>query len=161
MSELIVIGFEEEKSAFEMEKTLKDLQKMDVLKIEDIAVVTKDENGAMKLHQSLMTKSGAILGGFWGTLIGFIFLNPVAGGAIGAGLGAVKGHVFDAGVEHHFIKAVKGLIESKKAALFLRLEEVKNEEMVLAAIRPFNGEVLKNDLLADDEAKLKEVLGDA
>ena len=73
----------------------------------------------------------------------------------------MKGHVFDAGVEHHFIKEVKGLIESKKAALFLRLEEVKNEEMVLAAIRPFNGEVLKNDLLADDEAKLKEVLGDA
>ena len=56
MSELIVIGFEEEKSAFEMEKTLKDLYKIEVLKIEDIAVVTKDEDGDMKLHQSLMTK---------------------------------------------------------------------------------------------------------
>jgi len=86
MSELIVIGFDEEKTAFEMEKTLKGLQKIDVLKIEDIAVVTKDEDGAMKLHQSLLAKSGAILGGFWGTLIGFIFLNPLAGAAVGAGL---------------------------------------------------------------------------
>lgn len=160
MSELIVIGFDEEKTAFDMEKTLKGLQKMDVLKIEDIAVVTKDADGNMKLHQSLLTKSGAILGGFWGTLIGFIFLNPVAGAAVGAGLGALKGHVFDAGVEHHFIKDVKGLVESKNAALFIRLKEVTNEEMVIAAIRPFKDEVLKSDLLADDEAKLKEVLGD-
>ena len=114
----------------------------------------------MKLHQSLMTKAGAAWGGFWGMLIGLVVLNPAAGAAIGAGLGALKGHVFDAGVEHHFIKDVKDLMENKNAALFIRLIEVSNEEKVLAAVSPFKGDVLKSDLLADDEAKLKEVLGD-
>ena len=159
MSELIVIGFDEEKTAFDMEKALKDLQKQDVLKIEDIAVVTKKADGEMKIHQSLLTKTGAIWGGFWGTLIGFIFLSPVVGGAVGAGLGALRGHVFDAAVENDFIKDVKDLIESKNAALFIRLKEVTNEDKVIEAISPFKGEVLKSDLLADDEAKLREVLG--
>jgi uncharacterized membrane protein len=161
MSELIVIGFDEEKTAFDMQKALKDLQKQGVLKMEDIVVVTKDEDGEMKLHQSLLTKAGAMLGGFWGAMIGLIFLNPLVGGAVGAGLGALKGHVFDAGVEHNFIKDVKNLIESKNASLFIRLKEVTNEERVIEAISPFKGEVLKSNLLADDEAKLKEVLGDA
>lgn len=159
MSELIVIGFDEQQTAFDMEKALKDLQKQDLLKLEDVAVVTKDEDGAMKLHQSLWTKSGAVLGGFWGTIIGLVFLNPALGAAVGAGLGALKGHVFDAGVEHHFIKEVKYLIESKNAVLFIRLIAVSNEEKVLSAIAPFKGEVLKSDMLADDEAKLNEVLG--
>jgi len=73
----------------------------------------------------------------------------------------LKGHVFDAGVEHHFIKEVKSLIESKNAALFIRLTEVSNEEKVLEVISPFKGELLKSNLLADDEAILKEALGDA
>jgi len=144
-----------------MEKALRDLQSKDVLKMEDLAVVTKDEDGQLKLHQSLLTRAGAIWGGFWGMLIGLIFLNPIAGDAVGAGLGALKGHVFDAGVEHHFIKDVKSLIESKNAAIFIRLTEVSNEEKVLEVISPFRGEFLKSNLLADDEAKLKEALGDA
>jgi len=63
VSELIVIGFDDETSAFDMEKALKDLQSKDVLKMEDLAVVIKDEDGQLKLHQSLLTKAGAIWGG--------------------------------------------------------------------------------------------------
>ena len=159
-SELVVIGFDEEKSAFELEKALKSLQKQKVLKMEDIAVVTQSEDGDMKLHQSLMTAAGTIWGGFWGMLIGFIFLNPVAGGVVGAGLGSLRGMLFDVSDEAQFIGEVRELIQAKKAALFIRLEEVSNEEKVFEAISPFKGELLKSNLIADDEAKLREVLGE-
>ena len=159
MSELIVIGFEEEKTAFELEKALKDVQKQGVIKMDDIAVVTKTKDGEMKLHQSLMTTAGAALYGFWGMLIGLIFANPAIGAAVGAGLGALTGNVFEAGVEHHFIKEVKTLIEAKKSSVFIRLVKVTDEKKVLEAISPFKGEVLKSNLLADDEAKLRKALG--
>jgi|GEM_PF-3926824 len=40
--------------------------------------VTKDENAKIKLHQAVnLTAAGAASGGFWGMLIGMIFLNPL------------------------------------------------------------------------------------
>ena len=40
-------------------------------------------NGKIKLHQAInLTAAGAISGGFWGSLIGLIFLNPLLGLAV-------------------------------------------------------------------------------
>lgn len=158
MSELIVIGFDDEKTAFEMRVSLNEMQKMDLLKMEDVVVVTKDDKGRMKLHQSAtLTAAGAIWGGFWGMLIGAVVLNPAAGAAIGAGLRALAGKVFDAGIERDFIKDVKHLLESKSAAVFIRLKEIKNEEKVLERVSPYKGEIIKTTLLADEEVKLRQV----
>ena len=47
--------------------------------LEDAVVGVKDEKGTVKLHQAVnLTATGAVSGGFWGTLIGLIFLNPTA-----------------------------------------------------------------------------------
>lgn len=63
-------------------KTQKDY----LIEMEDVVVVTKDEKDRVKLHQAVnLTASGAVGGSFWGMLIGFLFLNPLAGAAIGAG----------------------------------------------------------------------------
>lgn len=44
--------------------------------MEDAVVVTKDEKGKVKLHQAMnLTLAGATSGGFWGLLIGMIFLK--------------------------------------------------------------------------------------
>jgi hypothetical protein len=45
----------------------------------------KDAQGRIKLNQLVNTTAvGAVSGTFWGTLIGLIFLMPLAGAAIGA-----------------------------------------------------------------------------
>ena len=45
--------------------------------MEDAVVAVKDETGKVKLNQiHNLTATGAVSGGFWGTLIGIIFLNP-------------------------------------------------------------------------------------
>ena len=49
--------------------------------------VTKDDKGKVKLHQAKnLTALGAVSGGLWGTLIGLIFLNPLLGAAVCAGV---------------------------------------------------------------------------
>ena len=78
MSDLVVIGFDDESTAFEMRAALAKMQKEYLITMEDVVVVTKDENEKVKLHQAInLTASGAVGGGFWGMLIGMIFLNPL------------------------------------------------------------------------------------
>jgi uncharacterized membrane protein len=57
--------------------------------LEDAVVVVRDEQGRVKLRQLYnLTVAGAASGGFWGALIGLIFLNPLFGFAIGAAAAA-------------------------------------------------------------------------
>ena len=88
MSDLVVIGFDNEHTAFEMRAELVKLQKEYLIDMEDVVVVNKDDKGKVKLHQAMnLTATGAVGGSFWGMLVGMIFLNPLVGAAVGAGAG--------------------------------------------------------------------------
>ena len=53
MSNLVVIGFDDEHTAFEMRAALAKLQKEYLIDMEDVVVVTKDEKDKVKLHQAV------------------------------------------------------------------------------------------------------------
>jgi len=99
MSNLIVLGFQNEADAFEMRAALARLQSQYLIEMEDAVVVTRDSKGKVKLHQPVnLTAAGALSGTFWGSLIGLLFLNPLLGAAIGAGSGAISGALTDIGI---------------------------------------------------------------
>jgi uncharacterized membrane protein len=96
MSTLVVVGYDEPYKADEILLKLRKLQRDYLLDLEDAAVAIKDQQGKLKLHQTVnLTAEGAIRGGFWGSLIGLIFLNPLLGFAMGATAGAVSGALSD------------------------------------------------------------------
>lgn len=65
MSDLVVIGFDEEHKAFELRAELVKLQKEYLIEMEDVVVVTKDDKGKVKLHQAVnLTAAGAVGGTF-------------------------------------------------------------------------------------------------
>ncbi len=100
MSDLIVVSFPDESTAFELRAALVKLQKEYLIEMEDAVVVTKGADGKVKLHQAVnLTAVGALGGTFWGTLVGLIFLNPLLGAAVGAGSGAISGALSDVGIE--------------------------------------------------------------
>src|SRR5436189_618736 len=105
MGNLIVIGFDNAADAFEMRAALAKLQTQYLIEMEDAVVVTRDGKGKVQLHQAVnLTAAGAASGLFWGTLIGMLFLNPLAGAAIGAGSGALSGRLADIGINDQFMK---------------------------------------------------------
>ena len=76
MSTLVVVGYDGPFKADEVLLKLRKLQREYLLDLEDAAVAIKDEHGKVKLHQTLnLTAAGAVSGGFWGSLIGLIFLD--------------------------------------------------------------------------------------
>ena len=160
MSNLVVIGFDDETTAFEMRAELAKMQKEYLIEMEDVVVVTKDENDKVKLHQAVnLTASGAVGGSFWGMLIGFLFLNPLAGAAVGAGAGALSGKMADIGVNDKFMKELGETFKPGTSALFVLVRKATPDK-VLEGLKKFKGTVLQTSLTKDKEEELQQILGD-
>ncbi len=157
-SELVVIGFDDEHKAFELRAALARMQKEYLIEMGDVVVVTKNEEGKVKLHQAVnLTAAGAVGGGFWGMLIGMIFLNPLLGFAVGAGTGAISGALSDIGIDDNFIKELGETIQPGTSALFVLVRKATPDK-VLEQLKGFEGKVLKTSLTADEENELRAVL---
>jgi uncharacterized membrane protein len=158
MSDLVIIGFDDEHTAFEMRAALAKLQKEYLIEMDDVVVVTKDDKGKVKLHQALnLTAAGAVGGTFWGMLIGMIFLNPLIGAAVGAGAGALSGRLRDIGISDDFMKDLGETLQNNTSALFVLVRKATPDK-VLEELKGFKGKVLKTSLTKDKEEELREVL---
>ena len=104
MANLIVFAFDNETEAERMRDTLVDMQKQEIISLQDAAVVIRKQDGKVKVKQAQsLVGVGALGGSFWGLLIGLLFLAPWLGLAIGAATGAVAGKLTDTGVDDKFI----------------------------------------------------------
>ena len=97
-------------------------------------------------------------GTFWGMLIGMIFLNPLAGAAIGAG--ALSGKLRDLGISNDFMKELGETFKPGTSALFVLVRKATPEK-VLEELKGFKGKVLKTSLTKDKEEELRQVLENA
>jgi uncharacterized membrane protein len=110
MSDLVVIAFPTEAKAEEVRQKLLDMQKEYLIELGDAVIAVKDAQGRLKLNQLInTTAAGAVSGTFWGTLIGLIFMMPLAGAAIGAASGALGGALTDVGLDDRWMKVLEGL----------------------------------------------------
>jgi len=158
MSTLVVIGYDDRFKAEEVRLKLMKLQKEYLIDLEDAVVAVKDENGKVKLHQAInLTAAGAVAGGFWGSLVGLIFLNPLLGLAVGATTGAVSGVLTDLGIDDKFMKELAETLAPGNSALFVLVRKATPDK-VLEEIKGTGGKVLKTSLSHDDEAKLQAAL---
>ncbi len=71
MSDLIVVGFDNELKADEVLYKLEEMQKEHLVDLEDAVVVIKNQKGKVKVKQTYdLVSAGALSGGMWGSLIG-------------------------------------------------------------------------------------------
>ncbi|WP_295432942.1 DUF1269 domain-containing protein [uncultured Thiodictyon sp.] len=160
MSNLIVVSFPEEQLAFELRAALVQMQKEYLIEMEDVVIVTKDAAGKIKLHQAMnLTAMGAATGGFWGLLIGMLFLNPLLGAAVGAGAGALSGRFTDLGIDDAFMKTLAEQFQPGCAAVFILVKKVTPDK-VLAGLEQFKGKgkVIQTSLTKDEEQGLRAFL---
>src|ERR1043166_6588779 len=112
MPTLVVIAYEDEVKAEEVRLALIKLQREYLIDLADAVVVVRDQSGKIRLRQlHNLTTAGAAGGGFWGTLIGMLFLNPLFGLAVGAAAGAISGALTDVGIEDRFMKQLAQTIK--------------------------------------------------
>ena len=160
MSDLIVITYDTEQTGRDAFNELANLQKMQLLELEDAALAVKDDKGKVKVKQTLenqVSGSAALWGGFWGLLIGLIFLAPIFWGLFGALMGYIFGKASDIGIDNKFIKQVGDSLDPGGAALFMLVIKATPDK-VLEQMKQYGGEVYQTSLSNEDEEKLKKAL---
>lgn len=161
MADLVVIAFPTEAKAEEVRQKLLSMQSEYLIELGDACVAVKQPDGQVKLNQLFnMTAAGAASGALWGTLVGLIFLMPLAGAAIGAASGALSGKLTDLGVNDKFMKDVGKTLHDGEAALFLLIRKVTADK-VLAGLQGIGGRVMQTSFDHTKEQALRDALAGA
>jgi uncharacterized membrane protein len=104
--------------------------------------------------------AGAVTGGFWGILIGVLFLTPLLGLGVGAATGAVLGALTDVGINDDFMKRLGATLTPGSSALFVLVRKATPDKVV-DAVGQYGGTVLRTSLTHADEKALQAALDSA
>lgn len=161
MSDLIVLAFDSEVGAGKALKKIEDLQKQNLIVVDDAALAVRRQSGKVKVKQARsLAGAGALGGAFWGMLFGLLFFVPFLGMAVGAATGALFGKAADFGINDDFIRDVSDAVQPGNSALFLLVSDAKVDR-VTEQLKPLGGKIVSTSLAKDEERQLKEAFTNA
>ncbi|MEU6904243.1 DUF1269 domain-containing protein [Streptomyces coeruleorubidus] len=159
MTDMIAVAYRDETTANEVLAELRTLNTEHSLHLADAVLVTRDQEGKVKIHsEHHPVVSGAVGGAFWGGLIGLLFLQPLLGAAIGAATGGVTAAVTEDDDENTaFITKLGHRLHPGSAAVIALVIDA-TEEKVLPRIAPFGGDLLHTSLTLAEEQRLRSAI---
>lgn len=159
---LVAIVFEGEGRANEVLVNVTNLVREGVLGVTDAVVITKDDSGRGRVHQTveITPGRGAIIGGWLG-IVGALFAGPAAPLVIagGAAAGALYGKLTDRGLDDGWIKDMAKWLEPDHSALLL-LGHVNDKATALRELGRYEGRVVSTDLPDWAKAELEAALSE-
>ncbi len=160
MATLVAIGYPDQGTAEQARQTVEGLESELVIQADQVAAISRDLEGKYHVHTThggAGAGGGAAWGGFWGILFGLLFFIPIAGLAIGAGMGALFGHLGAKEIDKAFQQQVRDYLKPGTSALFLVIEKATPDKAV-AALQQYGGTVIKTSLSEEDTEKLQAAL---
>ena len=160
MATLVAIGYPDQGTAEQARQTVQELEADLIIQAEQVAAISRDLEGKYHVHTTHGGSSaggGAVWGGFWGLLFGLLFFVPFAGWAVGAGLGALFGHLGKKGIDQAFQQQVRDYVKPGTSALFMVIEKATPDKAI-AALEQYGGTVIKTSLSDEDTKRLQEAL---
>jgi uncharacterized membrane protein len=159
MSELMVLGFENEMEADRFGIALAQMQKDMIVQLQDAAEVVRDADGKPHVkHGHSLVGAGALGGAFWGMLFGLLFFVPFLGLAIGAAMGALFGKLGKTGLNKEVLEQMGDAVPPGKAGWFLLIGQM-TEDKFLAAVKGTNATLVRSNLTEEQEKDLKHAFG--
>jgi uncharacterized membrane protein len=161
MATLTAFKFSTLEGAGQMLSKIQSLQKLQLIKVQDAAIVYwpvgKDKPKTKQLVD--MAGMGALQGAFWGMLFGLIFFVPFFGLAVGAAMGALGGKMADYGIDDNFIKQSREKLTPGTSALFLLTSDAVVDK-VLDELKGFEFELIASNLSKEQEQQLMSAFGE-
>ena len=158
---LLAIRFDHALKAQEALLAMLRIASQDVIRIEDAAIIDKDEKGKIRLRQSkdLNPSQGAATGGWYGALIGIIGgpLGIIAGGVLGASVGGLFAKLRDIGINDDHMKEMGERILPGEDILFLLLHSI-DQAGFCAEMKRFDGTLIESTADEAFNAELSECM---
>ena len=160
MASLTVVKFPTADGAGQMLRTLQDLQRQGLIKIQDAASVIWPTGAKKPTTKQLhpLVSGGALDGAFWGMLFGLIFFVPLLGLAVGAAIGAVSGKFADYGINDDFIQQLRDKVTEGTSALFLLSSDAVMDRIV-DAVQGMTFEIIATNLTKAEEEQMRAAFG--
>lgn len=158
---MIVFAMPTLDGAYAMRDALDDLRSFDLVNIRDAAVVERHLDDSVRIRQAFDLIGAGVLGGaVWGALIGFIFLSPWVGMALGGLAGALAGKLTDIGIDDDFIREVGEQVRPGYSALFLLIDNWETSK-ALRLLTDFDATIIRTTMPKDEEKRLRAFFADA
>lgn len=142
---IIGVSFDKVTRAEEVLLALLHLQQEGEIAMSDVVVVTKNDEGKVKIHQTVDPTPGrsAISGSLVGMVVGMLFATPVflAAAAAGAGGAALMAKLVDLGLDDKWLKQVGQWLDPGTSAIVM-LVSADVSPAVLKELGRYEGEVL-------------------
>ena len=158
MSYLVAIVFDNPEEAGKVRQSLKSGQKLDMIHLDDSAVVVRDQDG--KLHIKNEVDKGVKVGTLWGSVIGALVSGlffPIFGIALGALSGAAIGKMVGDHIDKKFVEEVSEALEPNTSAIFYIFRGT-DIAAAAAVLRPYKGKILHTSLPEEAEESLQNEL---
>lgn len=162
MATLTVFGFGTVEGAGEALKSVVELQKQQLIVIQDAAIVSWPEGKKKpKTRQAhSLAAAGALGGAFWGMLFGLLFFIPFLGMAMGAVIGGLTGKMQDYGIDDNFIDKIKSKVTEGTSALFLLTSQEVSDKVIDEMKKWPEFEIISTNLTSEQEEKLRAEFGE-
>jgi uncharacterized membrane protein len=158
MSRLVVFTFDTSGEAARVRSALRDIEKRKTLTLDDAVVLVKDSAGNLQIQRDRNSAViiGAVVGGFMGLLLMFMF--PIIGIIFGAAAGALVGRLLaDAKVGKEAIADVQAALRPGSSALLAMLRG-GDIVSIMSELHTPGVHVYQTTLSRDTEARLREEL---
>ena len=155
MSELIVIAFNDMDQAGMVRDSLEKGERGGYMKLDDSAVVVKDEEG--KIHIKNELDHGVKVGVIGGSLIGLLIFGifaPLGGMIMGAIGGGIIGSLVHKGISKSFVKEVADALKPGTSAIFFIVDDA-DVDYTMALMREYDGKVVQTTLPKELEDELR------
>jgi uncharacterized membrane protein len=160
MATLVAIGYPDQRTAEQARQTVRELESELIVQADQVASISRDLEGKYHVntsHGEASAGGGAVWGGFWGMLFGLLFFIPFAGLALGAGMGALFGHMGKKGIDKAFQEQVREYVKPGTSALFMVIEQATPDKAI-AALQQYGGTVIRTSLSDEDTKRLQDAL---
>ncbi|MGO9976833.1 MAG: DUF1269 domain-containing protein [Solirubrobacteraceae bacterium] len=129
-----------------------------IIRADQVAVISRDSEGDYSIHTSpaVPRPRPERSGGVWGLPFVTLFLIPFAGCVLGAGVGALFGHLRDKGIDRG-CSSRRAMRCSRTLGAF-HDDPACEPDKAIAAFEPYGGTVIKTSLSDEDAEMLQGAL---
>ncbi len=157
MSDFLAITFDGDDAAEAALRSIRSLEHDGRIRLEDTAVVRKDADGKVTIHNEMAsgTEAGVAVGAVLGAVVFAVFpVVAIVGGAVAGGL---VGRAAAPGIDGGFVKEVGADLPPGGSALFLQIRG-GDAELLVGALGQYHGRVRQTSLPDELETALDESL---
>jgi uncharacterized membrane protein len=156
-TEVILAAFNDEQGAQDALERLKEAQKLDLIDIENSAILRRDQQGKLHIKEAkdMGGGRGAVIGGVVGAVAGVLFGPLVLATAGGAAIGGLAAKLRDSGFNDQRLKQVGAHLQPGTSAILAVIEHTWVTEME-TELRKAGADVVTEEIGADIANQLKQ-----